>query len=166
MGLLGSLLKVGGKVLKKAASVATRGASDHVLKAVKSLGTAKSLLKPGKGTTIGMQALANRVVPAVRITPTLRDAAAGNASIGTRARGTGTRRRRKRATPRTTPRATAPRRRRRSAAVNQTTAPRRRRPPRGGLNLKAMSANWKAAGKPGTWRAWVSDPASQIRNGV
>lgn len=160
MGLLGSLLKVGGKVLKKAASVATRGASDHVLKAVKSLGTAKSLLKPGKGSTIGMQALANRVVPQVRITPTLRDAAAGSASLGIMAKKPRVRRRRRRTT--TTTRTT----RRRRAASTTTTAKKKRTAPRGGLDLRAMSAAWRSAGRPGTWQDWVRNPASQIRQGV
>ena len=31
----------------------------------------------------------------------------------------------------------------------------KRRAPTGGLDLKALSASWKAAGKPGTWLAWV-----------
>lgn len=31
----------------------------------------------------------------------------------------------------------------------------KRKPPSGGLNLKAISASWKAAGKPGTWRQWI-----------
>lgn len=30
-----------------------------------------------------------------------------------------------------------------------------RKPPKGGLDLKALSASWKAAGKPGTWIGWV-----------
>jgi hypothetical protein len=31
-----------------------------------------------------------------------------------------------------------------------------RRPPKGGLDLKALSASWKAAGKPGTWQGWIA----------
>jgi len=30
-----------------------------------------------------------------------------------------------------------------------------RRPPSGGLDLKALSASWRAAGKPGTWQGWI-----------
>lgn len=30
-----------------------------------------------------------------------------------------------------------------------------RTPPRGGLDLKAMAAQWRAAGKPGTWLGWI-----------
>lgn len=31
----------------------------------------------------------------------------------------------------------------------------KRTAPRGGKDLKALSASWKAAGKPGSWMAWV-----------
>lgn len=30
-----------------------------------------------------------------------------------------------------------------------------RKPPAGGKDFKALSASWKAAGKPGTWLQWV-----------
>lgn len=45
--------------------------------------------------------------------------------------------------------AAAPRRRRRRAAAGG------RRAPTGGLDLRALSAAWKAAGKPGTWMDWI-----------
>lgn len=45
--------------------------------------------------------------------------------------------------------ASGPRRRRRARAA----AP--RRAPTGGLDLRALSASWKAAGKPGTWMDWI-----------
>jgi|SRR5215211_264853 len=31
----------------------------------------------------------------------------------------------------------------------------KRRAPTGGLDLKGLSASWKAAGKPGTWMDWI-----------
>lgn len=31
----------------------------------------------------------------------------------------------------------------------------KRKPPTGGLNLKALAASWRAAGKPGSWQAWI-----------
>jgi hypothetical protein len=37
----------------------------------------------------------------------------------------------------------------------------KRAPPRGGLDLKAMSVQWRAAGKPGTWRDWIK--TNQLR---
>lgn len=30
-----------------------------------------------------------------------------------------------------------------------------RTPPKGGLDLKRMAAQWRAAGKPGTWLGWI-----------
>lgn len=36
-----------------------------------------------------------------------------------------------------------------------------RKPPAGGLDLRAMGAAWRAAGKPGTWRDWIK--TNQIR---
>lgn len=32
----------------------------------------------------------------------------------------------------------------------------KRKAPSGGLDLKALSASWKAAGKPGTWQGWIA----------
>lgn len=58
----------------------------------------------------------------------------------------------------------APRRRkrtaRRAAPPPRTRGKRRssgarRAPPPGGLDLKAMSAAWRNAGSPGTWREWI-----------
>lgn len=37
----------------------------------------------------------------------------------------------------------------------------KRLPPKGGLDLKAMAAQWRAAGKPGTWAGWIK--SNQIR---
>lgn len=59
------------------------------------------------------------------------------------------------------PSAAAPRRRRKGAAAPRSAkAPRKaagggRKPPKGGKDLKALSASWKAAGKPGRWIDWV-----------
>ena len=46
-------------------------------------------------------------------------------------------------------------------AAKRAKAPRKRagggrKPPTGGLDLKALSASWKAAGKPGTWQGWIA----------
>jgi len=37
----------------------------------------------------------------------------------------------------------------------------KRTPPKGGLDLKAMALQWRAAGKPGTWLGWIK--ANQIK---
>lgn len=39
--------------------------------------------------------------------------------------------------------------------VPQKASGSRRKPPKGGKDLKALSASWKAAGKPGRWIDWV-----------
>lgn len=39
----------------------------------------------------------------------------------------------------------------------------KRKAPGGGLDFAGMSRAWAAAGKPGTWRAWTSNKANQIR---
>lgn len=56
-------------------------------------------------------------------------------------------------------RASTGKRRRKAAVAKAPKAPKRssggRKPPKGGKDFKALSASWKAAGKPGTWLAWV-----------
>lgn len=54
----------------------------------------------------------------------------------------------------------APKRRKTTAKAKKPKATKKasgskRKPPSGGLNLKALSASWKAAGKPGTWQQWI-----------
>jgi hypothetical protein len=45
-----------------------------------------------------------------------------------------------------------------------TAAPKAKRlPPKGGLDLSAMAAQWRAAGKPGTWKDYTKNPANHIR---
>lgn len=47
-----------------------------------------------------------------------------------------------------------PRKRRKKVTTNGAAKP-KRKPPGGGLDLKAMAAAWRAAGKPGTWISWI-----------
>jgi hypothetical protein len=55
-----------------------------------------------------------------------------------------------------TARGTHSRRRRKSVSVAPSKPARaKRRPPKGGKDFKALSASWKAAGKPGRWIDWV-----------
>lgn len=53
----------------------------------------------------------------------------------------------------------APKRRKATKAKKPKAAAKKsgtkRKAPTGGLNLKALSASWKAAGKPGTWQQWI-----------
>lgn len=40
----------------------------------------------------------------------------------------------------------------------------KRSPPKGGLDLAAMAAQWRGAGKPGSWRDWIK--SHQLRKGA
>lgn len=53
-------------------------------------------------------------------------------------------------------RATHSRRRRKAKAKPIKAAGAKRRAPTGGLDLKGLSASWRAAGKPGTWQGWIA----------
>lgn len=43
----------------------------------------------------------------------------------------------------------------RATKARRAPSGKKRAPPTGGLDLKALSASWKAAGKPGTWQGWI-----------
>jgi len=60
-------------------------------------------------------------------------------------------------TKRTKAAAKATVKRAKKAARKAVKAPsgKKRQAPKGGKDFKALSASWKAAGKPGTWLAWV-----------
>lgn len=44
---------------------------------------------------------------------------------------------------------------RKPAAASKPAKAGKRGPPKGGLDLKALSKSWRAAGKPGRWIDWV-----------
>jgi hypothetical protein len=48
---------------------------------------------------------------------------------------------------------------RRARASSSPARASKRRAPTGGLDLKALSASWKAAGKPGSWMDWIRSHA-------
>lgn len=55
------------------------------------------------------------------------------------------------------PRATVPASARGRPTPRKPAKPRSaRKPPTGGLDLKALSQSWNAAGKPGTWQGWIA----------
>lgn len=49
----------------------------------------------------------------------------------------------------------APVARKAKTVTKRTSSGVKRQPPKGGLDLKAMAAAWRAAGKPGTWLGWI-----------
>ncbi len=48
-----------------------------------------------------------------------------------------------------------PRKAKKVKSAKRAASGKKRGPPKGGKDFKALSAAWKAAGKPGTWLAWV-----------
>lgn len=146
MGLFGSIFKAVGKVAKVGLSVATKGVSDKVFQVLKGRGTAKQVASTPDvtGQQLAVIEKWRGIAPNVKTTTVL--AAVKKKQPAKVARAMKQRRepdyddepppRRKRKPPR----ALRP----------------RRKPPSGGLDLKALSASWKAAGKPGTWQGWIA----------
>ncbi len=151
MGLLGTLFKVAKKVGKAGLSVATKGASDKVFAVLKGVGAQRQAKKRSKYLTNAMTAQIAKVAPAnVRITDrvarsVLEDVAEGG-TYGSKAR---QRKRRPAKGYRTALRAArAPRKAKRATGKGRAA-------PRGGLDLKAISRAYKAAGgKDGTGVSW------------
>lgn len=154
MGLFSALGKVVGKVAQVGLSKVTHGLSDQVLKQLKGRGAAKPLRNKLSG--IQQEALVNKLAPmsprVVRTETVLADAASNNASW---MRGPALRKRRA-GKPRLMSRATATPRAAPRKPRGATKAKRGggRRPPPGGLDLKAMGAQYRAAGKPISWAEW------------
>lgn len=137
MGLFGGLAKLVGKVVKTGLSVATGGKSDAALKIVKSVtGIGKPKAKP---------AMTNAdAVAALQYQPNI------TTGYGTFAEGAGS------AMPglkRSAPKKKAARKKKAKKASNGYA----KLPPKGGLDLKALSKSWNAAGKPGTWQNWIKN---------
>jgi len=153
MGLFGSIFKVVGKVAKAGLSVATKGISDKVFAVLKGRGAAKQVQNT-PDVTSQQQAIIEKwrgIAPNVKTTTVLaavkkkqpaKVAKAmhypddaydeGRAAAGLY----------------------VPPKKRKKKPPKALRGP--RKPPTGGLNLKALSASWKAAGKPGTWQGWIA----------
>lgn len=158
MGLFKALGKVLGGVAKAGLSVATRGVSDKVLAALKSRGAKRSTvaMKPAEMTEQQV-ALANKMgqaVPKVRVTEVIQEARAGGALAGNY-KSKSAYKRKRRSTGASRMAAMTPPRTKRKGTT--------RRPPPGGLDLRAMAGEWRAAGKPGRWIDWIK--ANPIRRG-
>lgn len=145
MGLFGFI----GKIAKAGLSVATRGASDVVLKQLKAIGASK---KGNARQTTAAQAMAARALPSVKITThsvrsALEGAAAGNGSPGDTTTKTIIMGR--------TPRVKAARRRRASVRRKGKRKSTGRKAPASfaafAAKSKQLAAEWRAAGgKEGT----------------
>lgn len=143
MGLFGFIKKGLGKVVKLGLGQLTGGLSDKALQAMQASNQAKTAAKQAQAQMETMQ----RMAQMVKLAPTMAPISTNQAMMPLRkaASGSGGARKvtkRKKAAPR-------------KAARVPTRTPSKRRAPRGGLQLRAMAAEWRAAGKPGTWQGWI-----------
>jgi hypothetical protein len=147
MGLFGFIGKAVGKIARAGLSVATHGLSDKVINGARAVLGAKpkaANMVPYAGTSTAQErALMNKIgtlTPRVRVT----ERSEGWSFKSKPAYKT----KRRTRTPRI-----APQRAIRPAAASKPRGT--RKPPSGGLDLSAMAAAWKAAGKPMAWQAWI-----------
>jgi len=144
-----ALGKVAAPVLKAVASKATGGLSDSILKKVKG--------NPGKMSPTQVEALIEKTggyTPRVVRT----ESRAEGWGFGKSLPGKGARASKRKPAQRAPVRPAKARTARKAAAPKAPKARKvasGRKPPTGGLDLKALSASWKAAGKPGTWQGWI-----------
>jgi hypothetical protein len=149
MGLFGSIFKVVGKVAKAGLSVATKGVSDKVFAVLKGRGGAKKAqITPASMQTTAVIEKWRGIAPNVKTTTVLQ--AVKKAQPATVARAM--KQRRPKARQEEFFDEPAPRRKRKPPKALRP----RRKPPTGGLDLKALSVSWRAAGKPGTWQGWIA----------
>jgi len=144
MGFFGTIAKLAGKVVKAGASVVTQGASDNLLQALKGGGGAKAALKAAKTATLNAQQLAQ----ITKLTPSVK----GSASQKVQAALKPVAKVPKAKTKTTKAKATPKPKKAKAAKVKKAST---RKPPKGGLDLAAISRAWKAAGKPGTWLGYI-----------
>jgi len=151
MGLFGGILKGIGKVAKLGLSVATKGISDKVFSVLKGRGAQKQVASTPDVTAQQLAVIEKwrGVAPNVKTTTVLQ--AVKKQQPATVARAMKQRRVRYMADE-PDQGEPPPRRRRRAPKALRP----RRKPPSGGLDLKALSASWKAAGRPGTWQGWIA----------
>jgi hypothetical protein len=150
MGLFGSIFKVVGKVAKAGLSVATKGVSDKVFSVLKGRGAQKQVASTPDVTAQQLAVIEKwrGIAPNVKTTTVL--AAVKKKQPAKVARAMKQRVRYMADEP--DQGEPPPRRRRKPPKALRP----RRKPPSGGLDLKALSASWNAAGKPGTWQGWIA----------
>lgn len=150
MGLFGGLFKVVGKVAKAGLSVATKGISDKVFAVLKSRGSARQV-QHTPDVTQQQQAVIEKwrgIAPNVKTTTVLAAVKKRQPPKVARAM----KQRVQYMADEPDQGEPPPRRRRKPPKALRP----RRKPPTGGLDLRALSASWKAAGKPGTWQGWIA----------
>lgn len=170
MGLFSFVGKALGKVAKAGLSVATKGVSDKVFSALKQVGQAKQAKKAAAANLITNQ----RYAAAVKMNPNVSAGRTLGAALQVRGA--------KDARSRSAPKKRRPHiglyqdeayelpdlvvsarrtRKRKGAKVKRAKGVKRsgarRGPPKGGLDMKAMSRAWRAAGSPGSWQGWIKN---------
>lgn len=159
MGLFGSIFKAVGKVAKAGLSIATKGVSDRVFAVLKGRGGAKKAeVTPATAQTQAIIEKWRGIAPNVKTTTVL--AAVRKRQPAKMARSMRSRARYMADEPDqgepwgSNPGEEGPRPRRKRKPPKALRP--RRKPPTGGLDLRALSASWKAAGRPGTWQGWIA----------
>lgn len=172
MGLFGGIFKLGGKILKAAASKVTHGASDQVLKVLKGRGQVKQVLAKGPA----MPATNNEVATVRKLLPVQRLPGLGSENAVLNSTGAlakvpgykgkaGWKGKSKSKAGRSAPAVAAPSFSLSSARTGSTrkssassSKPKKSLPPalRARANrMRQLAAEWRAAGKPGRWIDYV-----------
>lgn len=155
MGLLSFLGKAVGSVAKAGLGVVTGGISTQILDVAggilkkKKQAVNQQNLYDAAGLTDNYRPPARRtesVMPGGAIIPAYRGVSGTPADVEVAPRPRKRRPRQRLAAAR------APRKAARRAGTTRA----RRAPPRGGLDLKAMSSAWRAQGKPSSWQDWIA----------
>lgn len=130
----------------------TRGKSEKVVGQLKGIGAAVKVYKGlTKQPTKAEAAVAAKAVRAPNIVP-ISSVKATTMPGGAKLKGVPTT---SGSTARKRAAVVAAPKRKKAAAKAKAPSGAKRKAPKGGKDFKALSASWKAAGKPGTWLAWV-----------
>lgn len=148
MSWLSKVIKKVKKPLLGAARVALSGATGGLSEKVMSIGKAVGKLKKVSKASKALDAM-----PRLQLAESKYYVPAPTEGVGVQATampGGSSLRKAPKRRRKTTAKAKKPK-----AAPKKKASGSKRKPPSGGLNLKALSASWKAAGKPGTWQQWI-----------
>ena len=158
---MGFFKKLGTKLAPIVTAVVPGGAlALRAQQTLKSLGGNLKAARLGKIEPLSVRAGIEKIVPGAAQSLRRFPRSAASTAARTTARSFGLKRR-KRPKPFTVGQrqgSTMPQERRSATGKGKRT------PPAGGLDLAAMAAQWRAAGKPGSWRDWIK--TNQLRKGA
>jgi hypothetical protein len=150
VSLFGGIFKAVGKVARAGLSVVTHGASEKILATVKKLGAAKQIANT-PDLTAQQQALVNKLGPPLSPTTKRTEVYLGDLQARVNEGG---KKMPGRAKKKPKPYVGAP-------VLKAPKVKKPRAAPKGGLDLKAISALWQSQGKPGRWVDFIK--ANPIR---